>query len=463
MKSPNELDQFLRQKELEFEVPFDESYWEQARELIDRDRGHRRAAWWQNGNVRMAALALLMGSIAFWYAATMNSNQTDVATSTQNGVTEQTSPAPFMENESASAATGSGESSAAGITDNFFSTNSASTKPFDGHSEKTEITNNRLDQATTAATATASGNVTSNASSSTNSNSVSKQSYTSANKNTDVKSSGKNVSHQGVSAASRDMIFIAQHKAPNFFSYRLPSAQIPVFEEMTPDDPSLVKLYGLYYKSQSSSSRKIRDFKRGAQYPQISIGAAAGVNVFNQIKHTTDTNIYVGVNPFIGGKVCYQWNPSMMVMVMPTLAQRGGVRWMETGDSNSTIVPQHRHAYYLQLPAYFGLKVSKKNTLFAGGGASFLVGSGYELRNIETGKTEGSYKIGSGNAFNKIDYFASLAYHYRMNKRISFHAAFNYGFTDITVNNAANSDKHNNLQTSFGLTYQLYQNKVRLR
>lgn len=458
--SPNELDDLLRKKEAEFDVPFREEYWEKAQELLQRERRYRPAAFWNARTLGLAGAITLLSGMAVWYLLSTN----PVSNTANNDTVAKTTvePTPYFEsrdndvasttnNVNVSAAENTNDENATVATSAITVTNVASSN----HNNSPLHNNENSTTASTNTVVNSSSNRRSDNAAGSNNN-VSRSSVRST-KLSDVTSSDEMV---------RGELFALRALSHNRISYRQDNV-IPVFENMTPNDPALLKFYGLYYNSVAAPSRKIREFKHGAQYPQITWAAAAGVSVFNHLKEHTDSLSYIATNPYLGVKFGYQWNPKWSLCVQPTLVQRGGVRLYDHFDTASFVpsgkVTAYRHLYYMQVPVMVGVNISKSHNFSFGGGASVLMTTGSRLQNVETQQVEGSYKLKQSDTFKRLDYFAAVGYQFRMNKKIGFQASFRYGLTDVTKNTGSALDRdHHNVQTSIGMTYQFYQEKLQL-
>src|SRR5690242_15546937 len=81
--STNELDDLLRQKEAEFDIPFKEEYWKRAEALLDQKR-RTRFAFWNARNIGLVALMVMLSGMAGWYViANQQSANTSNETSHQ--------------------------------------------------------------------------------------------------------------------------------------------------------------------------------------------------------------------------------------------------------------------------------------------------------------------------------------------------------------------------------------------
>ena len=486
--SPNELDDFLKRKEAEFDVPFREAYWEKAQELLQRERRHRPAAFWNARTLGLSGVVALLGGMAVWFALSTNPVSQPGQNNTAN---TNVAPTPYFEsndnavvsndNTNGSAATNNSqqtESTASASSHNYTNTSNHSSASVAGvandpssnvasessayQSQSNAVASNARrssgssnDVASNVSTNASASNV-SVASSSRNSNSVVASNVRSTN-------AFANSTSYGETAATQMTLVRSLNKTR--IHYRQVST-IPVFEDMTPNDPALMRFYGLYYNGDGAASRKIREFKNMGQFPQITWAAVGGVNVFNHLKEKSDSLNYVSTNPYVGVKFGLQWNPKMSVCVQPMIAQRGGVRLFDYNDPYTAAdkAIAFRHLYYLQIPVTAGVQLSKRHNVSIGGGPAVLLATGTRLKNVDNDDIEGKYKFKQNDGFKRIDYFATAGYQFRVNKKWGFQASFKYGLTDIT-NDAhfGEAQNHQNLQASIGLTYQFYQEKLQLR
>jgi hypothetical protein len=443
MKSPNELDDFLRQKEAEFDLPFQEAYWKQAEAMLDAQRRNRFAAFWNMRNVGMALLIVALGGTAAWYAATNPTTHQP----NQPTVTHTPKPTPFFESKSnAATSTNQVVSSAAVV-----NTNSNNTE--------SNATGNTTNSTSIASRANAGSN---------NSHQAVQTSQTNFNRNNTTLTSAtsqQNPINASSSSMTTDMDTRAEFAAMKSrpvagFVFRL-AEPIPVFENMTPSDPALMRFYGLYTHDLGSTARKFREFKYAAQYPQMSWAVSGGVNVFNSFKVNADSPSFISTNPYIGVKFGVQWNPVWSVNIQPTLVQRGGVHMTDTlVGTFSNIVTTHRHLYYLQLPVSVAAQLNKRNNVSFGAGPAVLLATGESVRQSEPNNST-SYGLTGDNRFRRMDYFVTAGYQYRLNKKIGLQGSVRCGLTDVTKNPSfGQSIAHRNIQTSIGINYQFYSEKL---
>ncbi|HZG00925.1 MAG TPA: outer membrane beta-barrel protein [Chitinophagales bacterium] len=491
--SPNELDDFLKRKEAEFDVPFREEYWDKAQALLQRERRHRPAAFWNARTLGLSGVVALLGGMAVWFALSTH----PVSQPGTNNAANSPAPTPYRESKDyAVVKTDNANNNAVATNDqqpestssnssndnyNTVSSNSSASVAGVATTTSTSSVNGNANSSNRVSVNTGVANTTVNNRSANSNSAVTSSISINATANNNL-NSGNNARSASAGAtasastrpslnaplnadASKTEMSLVRSLNKSRIHYRQVST-IPVFEDMTPNDPALMRFYGLYYNGSGAASRKIREFKNLGQYPQITWSAVGGVNVFNHLKEEDDSLNYVSTNPYLGVKFGLQWNPKMSVCIQPTLAQRGGVRLFDYHDAytaaNKAIA--FRHLYYLQVPVTVGFQFSKRNNISFGGGPAVLLTTGTRLQNLETEDLEGKYKFKQSDGFKRIDYFATAGYQFRMNKKVGFQASFKYGLTDVTSDaHFGVKQNHHNLQASIGLTYQFYQEKLQLR
>lgn len=440
MKSQNELDDFLRKKEQEFDLPFQEVYWQRAQELISKNRKTRSFLWFRI--MPFAALFILGGIGSYVYLASDENMTRDLSTNQSSD--QRTEETQIERSEMATPIFSPDKTKAAKSTDPLSTNNVevASSAATPNTFSPSRSTHNK-------STASVSGNqVASNdiAEKAQRAMIKKKSDPSRLNESDNLTLTIPGLKRKDISA----LTYYQQH-------------QIPVFETMTPSDPTLLKFYGLYYdKASGTAARKIRDIKNSAQYPQLTIAAVGGLNIFNQIKADTDTNQYVGVNPYIGSRIGLQWNSVMAVHFQPTLIQRGGIN-LSIDIPNENKKHVYKHLYYVQAPVFVSFKMSKKNTVYAGAGISYRIGEGYKATVVDavTFNSTSTYTIYKGNLFTKADYFGTLGYLYRMNRKLSFQGSINYGMKPVLTNESKleTNPVNRNVHVGVGLSYYLHQQK----
>jgi hypothetical protein len=452
MKNVNELDDFLRQKEEEFNVPYKEEYWDKASAFLNAERGA------SSGRRTLAGIALLSSAVIIsialigYFVFNYNSNhkaETAVSATVSSSASKSISGNSGNNNATINGATSTNNNGAtianitpASVTGTIKTqaTNSGAVKPSSPQITSSVKTGSRAKH---------------NSINPMSGRYVATQVVSGGVENPDVTSRTGNTAMSPVN----------NQQSPYISSPF--ESQIPEFENMTINDKTIAVLYGLYYKSDGTAAyKKTHEVAHSAMFPQLGIALTGGANIFNSFRDNKNPYAYVSTNPFLGVKATYQWNSNWLAIAQLNGALRGGVNQQITElPSGSAPLAQTysvRHLYYLQLPIMLGYQISKKNMVSAGVGISYLLSDGVQAKD-SSGRYEGSYKMENGNGFNKLDYFAALAYTYRLNRRFSFSINATYGFTDVTntsyFDDAIKNYNHN-ISLGLAINYSLLQRKI---
>ncbi len=480
MKSENELDDFLRAKEQEFQVPYEDKYWEQTAAFLDAERGGRTVTiFWSVRNIIMICAALLIVGTGAYFVLNQKSNiknhgpidngqlTQDSRPKTQDQISEATEGKNNTSNVQTQDARAKTQDQISDNQNNTITNNTTST-----------LSNSKsVDNGTIAAAKTLDSK-TAHAAKTKGINSTHASSNNTGSKVTSVTTGTK--SDKGVLTQDQDAhgdvllitgmpenmptVIINSSSSVTYVDEHIQSLS-PLFRDLTLSAAQR-KQYNLALKSDGSGAyTKVREFKSGTQYPIISVSATAGVNLFNNFRDNSKSYSYVSTNPFLGVKASYQWNNKWFAQAQLNAVVRGGVNQVRP-NSNETFAATYtslgvRHLYYLQLPVSLGYQFSQRNAVTAGLGISYLLSDGAENRIDSTGKFNGGYRLESPKGFNKLDAFVILGYNFKLDKKISFTVNASYGFMDVTDNTYFAEDKrHNNMSLGFAINYLLYSKKA---
>lgn len=126
-------------------------------------------------------------------------------------------------------------------------------------------------------------------------------------------------------------------------------------------------------------------------------------------------------------------------------------QYIGTGISENDIVSFTKTTlYYITVSPKLDYTFKHKHHLAIGTGMEYLIinpGEKYEIRDY-TGSKENTDNSDYYSSFNRFNYFVSLGYGIDLSKRFSFYGTYQFGLTDITVNNSNNStmDRNSRLQ-----------------
>jgi len=453
MKQHNEFDDFLRNKEEEFNVPFREEYWEQAAAYIQASRVSTWTKFFRSPLFWAGTLAVLIGGATTLYFL---NKPADLNVSSDQYVSEQ----PITHNTAKSGTADHIKDNVAGSAEDVNSQNEAN--PND----------HKSGNATTGIISTSENNE-SNRTQSINTSNPPKKTIelkaTSSTTKSNIQSTSQAIQNTGsdiISTRSENVYLtsIAGKLNPVFANSGIPS--LPVYEHMTIEDNTIPVFYGLPYigKSQGSTSRKIREFNRGGMFPQFTLSVCGGLNVFNTLKDRNDTSGFINSNPYLGIRTSYQFNTKWIATAQLNAIQRGGMNQRIQPTENIQDDILIRQFYALQLPVSVGYFLNKKHSISIGVAPMYALATSQSTFDQTTGETGNNIKIRNADELNRLDVQALIAYSYRLNKKINLNASYQHGFIDVTKSNVfTNELNHYNNFLSIGISYNMMQEKVRRR